>query len=46
MKEYVEYKDYKIFLEDEVKVTNGVGTIVIDDGLLEFLNYIFEKRNK
>lgn len=44
MNNILDYKDYKIILGDDVKITNGVGTIVIDKELLEYLNYIFEKR--
>ena len=43
----IQYKDYLITKENNtVKITNGIGTIIIDKELLEILEKIIDKINR
>lgn len=42
----IQYKDYLIIKEDNtVKITNGIGTIVIDKKLLKILEEVVDENN-
>lgn len=47
MNKKIEYKDYLIITENNtVRITNGIGTIYIDQGLLKLLEGLVNENNR